>query len=87
MGNWVTTTYRLALFVLQAGVTPLEFFLGIAGTVVSGGVLAIVTVGWRITGDIRVMRTTLNSVVQDVEHIKSVIEQGRKWRWDAGGDE
>lgn len=63
-------------------ITPTEFVLGIAATVLSALLIGVGTLLWRQTGEIHKLQLTVELLAKDVEKLKRLMEQGRKWRWD-----
>lgn len=73
----------------------LNFALTVAATVVGAFLIAVGSAFWRLSGDVRMMRQMLEAdrkdwerrfseLSKDVELLKSLIEQGRTWRWSSG---
>ena len=65
-------------------ITPMEFTLGVISTVASAALIGVGKLVWDLTGEVRELRIVLKNVKEDMDELKALVEQGRKWRWDSG---
>lgn len=54
-----------------------RWFLSVASTVASAGLVAIVTLLWQISGDLREMKVVLTANMKQVEELKRIAETNK----------
>lgn len=63
-------------------ITPVEYVLGIAASLITALLIAVGGLLWRQTAKVQELSLKMDILTKEVERLKRTMEQGRKWRWD-----
>jgi len=63
--------------------TETNFMLGIAGALMTALLIGVGATLWRLTGKVQTLEQLVKTIKEDLDELKKLVEQGRKWRWES----